>query len=50
VSDESVNATCTARVDKARGRQMLEAIENVLAHKGTGLSSSCALASATKST
>jgi hypothetical protein len=50
VSESSVNVTCTARVDKARGRQMLEAIENVLAHKGSGLTRSCAPVSNTDST
>jgi hypothetical protein len=49
-SGSSVTPTCTARADKARGRQMLEAIENVLAHKGRGLGPNCAPASVTKST
>jgi hypothetical protein len=49
-SGASATPTCTARADKARGRQMLEAIENVLAHKGSGLGPTCAPASVTKST
>ena len=50
LSGSSMGVTCTTRADKARGRQMLEAIENVLAHKGSGLASNCAPASDSKST
>jgi hypothetical protein len=50
LSGSSMGVTCTTRADKARGRQMLEAIENVLAHKGSGLSSNCSPASDSKST
>jgi hypothetical protein len=49
-SDSSVTPTCVARADKARGRQMLEAIENVLANKGSGLGPTCTPVSTTKST
>ena len=46
----SVAVTCTARVDKAQGSQVLDAIESVMAHKGTGLAPDCTPTGAAKST
>lgn len=46
----SAAVTCTTRVDKAHGSQVLDAIENVMSHKGTGLTSDCAPAGGAKST
>ena len=49
-SATSASVTCTTRVDKARGSQLLDDIENVMSHKGTGLASDCAPAGNAKST
>lgn len=46
----SIDVTCTTRAEKARGRQTIEDIENVLAHKGRGLAANCAPTSDSKST
>jgi hypothetical protein len=49
-SATSARVTCTTRMDKARGSQVLDDIENVMSHKGTGLASDCAPAGGAKST
>lgn len=49
-SATSASVTCTTRMDKARGLQLLDDIESVMSHKGTGLASDCAPAGGAKST
>jgi CheY-like chemotaxis protein len=49
-SATSANVTCTTRMDKSRGSQVLDDIENVMSHQGTGLASDCAPAGGAKST
>ena len=49
-SATTTNVTCTARVDKSRGSQLLNAVESVIVHKGTGLGTDCAPAGGAKST
>jgi len=49
-SATSARVTCTTRMDKARGSQVLDDIESVMSHKGTGLASDCAPAGSAKST
>ena len=49
-SATSASVTCTTRVDKARGSRVLDDIESVMSHKGTGLAPDCAPAGGAKST
>jgi hypothetical protein len=49
-SATSASVTCTTRLDKAHGSQVLDDIESVMSHKGTGLTSDCAPAGSAKST
>jgi hypothetical protein len=49
-SATSASVTCTTRVDKTRGSRVLEDIESVMSHKGTGLAPDCTPTGAAKST
>lgn len=49
-SATSASVTCTTRMDKARGSQVLDDIESVMSHKGEGLASDCAPTGGAKST
>jgi hypothetical protein len=49
-SATSASVTCTTRMDKARGSQVLDDIESVMSSKGAGLASDCAPAGNAKST